>query len=94
MRDKELSLDKRRDLIERTLDGETLILDPTNGRIHHLNLAASYVWNNCEGLSLGAIAERLAQVFQIDSLSAENDVIVLLDEMRAMNLLESSHNLT
>ena len=88
MLDKELKLRIRPDLNERTLEGETLILDRINGQIHHLNSTASYVWKQCDGSSTRAIAEKLAQAFQIDLASAEKDVSALLSEMTRMNLLE------
>ena len=93
MQDGELKFRKRSDLSERTSDGETLILDRINGQIHHLNSTASYVWTLCDGSSINAIAENLAQAFQIDSAIAEKDVIVLLNEMKRMNLLETCDNL-
>ena len=89
---KELTLKRRRDLSERTLEEETVILDRANGQIHHLNATASYVWKNCDGLSVKAIAERLAEVYQIDRRGAEKDVVQLLREMNAMKLLESCDN--
>ena len=89
MSDKELKLNRRRDLSERTLEGETLILDRINGQIHHLNSTASHVWKQCEGLSTKVNAEQLAQAFQIDPACAEKDVIALLSEMKRMNLLET-----
>jgi len=49
---------------------------------------ASYVWKQCDGSSTRAIAEKLAQAFQIDLASAEKDVSALLSEMTRMNLLE------
>jgi hypothetical protein len=88
MLDKELKLKIRPDLNERTFEGETLILDRINGQIHHLNSTASYVWKQCDGASTRAIAEKLAQAFQIDLASAEKDVSALLSEMTRMNLLE------
>jgi len=88
MLDNELKIKKRSDLNERTSDGETLILDRINGQIHHLNLTASYIWEQCDGLSTAAISERLAQAFQIDLATAERDVILLLSEIKRMNLLE------
>lgn len=90
MFDKELKLNRRRDLREGTLEGETVILDRTNGQIHHLNATASFVWRHGDGLSSKAIAERLAQAFQIDPISAETDVVGLLGELKTMNLLETS----
>ena len=94
MLDKELKLKIRPDLNERTFEGETLILDRINGRIHHLNSTASYVWKQCDGSSAKAIAEKLVQAFQIDLATAERDVIVILTEMERMNLLETCDNLT
>ena len=94
MLDKDLKHKKRQDLNERTSEGETLILDRVNGQIHHLNSTASYVWKHCDGSSANAIAEKLVEAFQIDSASAERDVIVLLSEMKRMNLLETCDNLT
>ncbi len=94
MLDKDLKARKRAGLNERTSEGETLILDRISGQIHHLNSTASYVWKQCDGSSAKAIAEKLVEAFQIESTSAERDVIVLLSEMKRMNLLESCDNLT
>jgi hypothetical protein len=91
---KDLIPRKRPGLNERTSEGEVLILDRINGRIHHLNSTASYVWKQCDGSSAKAIAEKLVQAFQIDLATAERDVIVVLTEMERMNLLETCDNLT
>ena len=89
MLDTEFKLNKRKDVSERTIEGETLILDRTNGRVHHLNSTASYIWRHCDGLSTKAIAKQLAEAFQVDAAIAEPDVVALLGEMRTMNLLET-----
>jgi len=94
MFDKNLRPKKRPGLNERTSEGEVLILDRINGRIHHLNSTASYVWKQCDGSSAKAIAERLVQAFHIDLDTAERDIIVVLTEMERMNLLETCDNLT
>ena len=88
MSDKERKHKRRADLNERTLEGETLILDRVNGQIHHLNSTASYVWKQCDGASTQRIAEQLAQAFQISSARAEKDVDALLSELKEKNLLE------
>jgi coenzyme PQQ synthesis protein D (PqqD) len=89
MSDKERKHKRRSDLNERTLEGETLILDRVNGQIHHLNSTASYVWNQCDGASTQRIAEQLAQAFHISSARAEKDVNALLSELKKKNLLET-----
>ena len=71
-----------------------MLLDRANGQIHHLNATATYVWKHCDGLPSKAIAEKLAHAFQIDSRSAESDVLALLGEMNAMKLLETGDNLS
>ena len=94
MLDKKRKPKKRPDLNERTSEGETLILDRINGQIHHLNSTASYVWKQCDGSSAKSIAEKLVQAFQIDLTTAEKDVLVVLSEMKKMNLLVACDNLT
>ena len=84
-------LKRRSDLSVRAVDQETVILDRARGLIHQLNSTASYVWDQCDGCSTtDGIVERFAQTFEIDPVSAERDVIKLLSEIRALNLLESS----
>jgi hypothetical protein len=94
MLDKDLEPRKRAGLNERASEGETLILDRINGQIHHLNSTASYVWKHCDGSSTKAIAERLVQAFQVDLATAEKDVLVVLREMKRVNLVETCDNLT
>src|SRR5262245_13619401 len=93
MLDTEFKLNKRKDVSERTIEGEILILDRSNGRVHHLNSTASYIWQHCDGLTTKAIAKQLAEAFQVDAALAEPDVVALLGEMKTMNLLETQ-NLT
>ena len=90
MSDKELKHKKRSDLSERTVEGETVILDRASGQIHHLNSTASFVWNRCDGASTHAIAEQLAQAFHVSPAIAEKDVIALLSALKKVNLLEIS----
>ena len=88
MSDKELKHKKRLDLSERTLEGETVILDRASGQIHHLNSTASFVWKRCDGASTHSIVEQLAQAFHVSPAKAEKDVIALLSEFKKVNLLE------
>ncbi len=42
---------RRSDIIYRTIEGETVILNRNEGRLHQLNPTASFIWNCCDGTS-------------------------------------------
>ena len=78
--------EKRRDVICSEVDGETLILDAHGGKIHHLNATASYVWTECDGKSSTEIAETLANHFNIDINTANNDVERIVSQFKDLDL--------
>jgi hypothetical protein len=68
-------LKQRPDLAIEDADGELIILDKTAGKVHQLNLTASFVWNcMSEGLAIDEIARKLAEAFDIEQESALSDV--------------------
>ena len=80
---------RRQDLNYRTIDGETLILNRQDGRLHQLNPTASFIWDCCDGSSnLAEIVDRLAGAYEVDSKTARKDVEEILLNLRNSNLLE------
>ncbi len=80
---------RRGDLNYRSIDGETLILNRQDDRLHQLNATASFIWDCCDGNSnLADIVDRLAGAYEVDSNTARKDVEEILSNLRRSNLLE------
>jgi hypothetical protein len=81
---------RRGDLQERGLDGETLLLDRAAGFIHQFNETASFVWGRCDGRRpVTAIADELAQAFDIPPATARRDVASVVAQLHALGLLRA-----
>jgi hypothetical protein len=80
---------RRSNLNWRTIDGETLILNREEGRLHQLNPTASFVWGCCDGNSnIEEIANRLTGVYEVDAVTACKDVEDVLSNLRSSKLVE------
>ena len=80
---------RRSDLSCRTIDGEMLILNRAEKRLHQLNPTASFIWNCCDGdADIAAITDRLTTAYEIDVGTARKDVEEVLSQLRSSNLLE------
>jgi hypothetical protein len=80
---------RRSGLNYRTIDGETVMLNRKDGRLHQLNPTASFIWDCCDGNSnLAEIVDRLAGTYEVDSSTARKDVEEVLSNLRSSNLLE------
>lgn len=80
---------RRSDLVERVIDGETVILDRAGGNVHRLNATASCVWSQLNGEnSPAAIAAYIATQFESAPDTVLDDVIKAIDSLGALGLLE------
>jgi len=80
---------RRSDLNYRTIEGETVILNRKDGRLHQLNATASFIWDCCDGNSnIAEITERLAGAYEVDFSTARKDVEEILLNLRSSHLLE------
>jgi len=80
---------RRGNLNYRSIDGETLILNRQDGRLHQLNATASFIWDCCDGNSnIAEIVDRLAGVYEVDATTACKDVEDILSNLRSSKLLE------
>ena len=81
-------LKARTDLVTRSLNGETVILDRVSGRVHTLNSTASCIWEVCDG-SHGAdeIATYVTATFGDVPQNVLDDVLRALREFEQLGLL-------
>jgi antitoxin (DNA-binding transcriptional repressor) of toxin-antitoxin stability system len=84
-----MPLRRRSDLVERVIDGETVILDRAGGNVHRLNATASCVWSHLNGEnSAAAIAAHVASQFDSAPATVLDDVIKAIDSLDQLGLLE------
>jgi hypothetical protein len=82
---------RRSDLNYRTIDGEAVILNRKDGRLHQLNPTASFIWDCCDGNSnIAAIIDRLADAYEVDYATASKDVEQAISQLQRANLLEDN----
>ena len=80
---------RRSDLVERVIDGETVILDRAVGNVHRLNATASCVWSQLNGEnSATAIAAFVAARFDSAPDTVLDDVVKAIASLEQLGLLE------
>ena len=81
---------RRSDLEGRQVDGEILLLDRRGSQIHYLNLAASHIWNSCDGVhSVTDIVEKTTSAFQADRETVTTRVMTTINQFAQAGLLEN-----
>jgi len=82
---------RRSDISARVVADETVVLDLGAAQIHQLNATASFIWNRCDGRStVGEIAEKLADSFDVDCATACQAVQAALRRFDELGLLDSA----
>ena len=81
-------LKARTDLITRSLNDETVILDRVSGKVHTLNSTASCIWEVCDGKhGADEIATYVTSRFGDVPQSVLDDVLRALREFEQLGLL-------
>ena len=79
----------RPDLTARAVDGEAVLLDRASGKVHQFNRTASFIWSRLDGrTSPRDVAAAVAEAFDVEPETAGRDVDALLQQFRALELLE------
>jgi radical SAM protein with 4Fe4S-binding SPASM domain len=84
-------LKKREDIIDEIVEDETVIYDPKNHNVHHLNPVAGVIWDLCDGSHTAKeIAEEIVNVLETDHSQVEGDVTKTIEEFQSKGLLEEA----
>jgi len=80
---------RREDVVEETLDNETVLFDPVSAQIHRLNETATIVWDSCDGdRTTRQIAEKMTQAYEVEFEEALDYVEQLVAWLAQSSLLE------
>ncbi len=81
---------RRTEFEERVVEGEMVVMDKESEQIHQLNQTASFIWQRCDGEhDRQQIAEELAEAFDVDAETAQQDVADALEKLEEIGLLLS-----
>lgn len=81
-------VERRPEVLVRSVEGDLVILDRGRGVVHHLNSTAALVWSRCDGeRALADIAMDIAQMFDVDPETAQRDVTAVVRQLAASDLL-------
>jgi PqqD family protein of HPr-rel-A system len=84
-------LKARTDLITRSLNGETVILDRVSGKVHTLNSTASCIWEVCDGThGADEIAAYVTTRFGDVPHDVRDHVLRALNEFEQLGLLTTT----
>ena len=79
----------RDDLEVREIDGDAVVLDQTNDRMHTLNASAACIFRAINGQrDIATICEALTEEFDVPLERAEADVSSVLEEFERLGLLQ------
>lgn len=75
----------------RVYDGEAVVVSPADSMLHTLNPVGTLIWEAADGrTSVGTIAARLCDVFEVDRDRAARDVTAFVETLRERGLLTVS----
>ena len=76
-------------LVSRNFDGDSLVVDPRNGKTYVLNTSASTIWGCIDGTtSLGELADEFAAAFDVDIEVMRSDIMRVARQLGGWRLLE------
>lgn len=76
--------------ITREVDGELLVLDQENEKVHQFNSTACFIWKACSGeFTVEEIAGQMQAAFEdVEPGTIRRDLNTVLNELEALQLIE------
>ncbi|MEA3337840.1 MAG: PqqD family protein [Chloroflexota bacterium] len=69
-------------VIDRIVDGETLLIDQKSGEFFSLNAVATEIWASLDGSkSVGDLAAMIADNYEVEPMIAQKDVLELVGDL-------------
>lgn len=71
----------------RTVEGRSLVVVIDRNELHTLNATGSFLWEQCEGKSVGELAALLVAQYGIDSAQANHDATAFVRSLVGVGAL-------
>lgn len=82
---------RNQDAVFRVIDGEAVVVEPRKGLVSVLNEVGCRIWELADGTATaGAIAQTIADEFDVAVQTALADTIAFLDDLRDKGLVDAS----
>lgn len=86
-----MNYSRSKDIIERELQGESVLLDLNTGLYFSLNSVGSFVWRLLDGLHTAQdIAEHLSATYDVDPETAVRDTEELIRDLLDQRLIQTA----
>ena len=86
-----LYLRQNPDTPARTIDGEALVITPSDSTLHTLNDTATFIWDRADGTrTLESIAQEMLAEFDVDGDVLKRDALAFVEDAVSRNLLLAS----
>ena len=80
---------KKKDILDRVLDSETVLFNLSTNKLHSLNITASFIWQHCTGANtVKGLGEILGQTFAVTVEQAQADLLPVLASMDRAGIIE------
>lgn len=79
---------KNQQVIGRSMQGETIILDPMTGRYFGLNMVGCSFWDNIDGINtIDQITDILLEEYAVEKAQLQADLLSLTRDLADHNLI-------
>jgi len=76
------------DVVRQPVGDELLLLEQGNGRLHHLNATAAWIYANCDGRTSESLADALTTRFEVEPDAALGDVLRVTGQLVELGLVQ------
>ncbi len=75
------------DVAWRRIEDEVAIISMDANRIRLLNRVGSFLWERCDGASVGELVDAVCARYEVDADTARRDVAAFVEELQGRGLL-------
>ena len=76
--------------ISQVVGDELLLLEQQQGKLHHLNSTAAWIYERCDGRTADAIATEFSESYGVDRSVADRDLDAIAGQLAQLGLIQTA----